>query len=134
MRYMSTDGRAPAARELYKLVLETTALKGWTKAELSERSGVARSTIDGWAKNPRPPQARSVAAVADVLGIDRAEAVRLAGIVKAAPDKVSAHLRRVLQAELPPDVAARVIAHIEEELVTGPGAEREEPESPAQAG
>ena len=137
---MPTDGQAPAASAWFHLVMETTALKGWTKAELSDRSGVARSTIDGWARNPRPPQARSVVAVADTLGIDRAEAVRLAGIVTVGPahadepERISAHLRREIERELKdPERTARAIAYIEGEL-SGPGAGRDEPEAPRQAG
>lgn len=49
--------------------------------ELSERSGVARTTIGNWNTNRRKPYAKAVNAVADALGIDRAEAHVLAGIV-----------------------------------------------------
>jgi transcriptional regulator with XRE-family HTH domain len=62
-------------------VVETLALKGMTKAELTDRSGVAKSTIDKWAVNPRKPQAAKVNAVADALGIPRERALRLAGVI-----------------------------------------------------
>lgn len=136
---MSTDGRVPAAHAWYRAVMEATALKGWTKAELSERSGVSRSTIDNWAKNPRPPQARSVAAVADALGIDRAEAVRLAGIVDPPaaepPSRISARLRREIHRELSPEDAARVIGLLEGTLVvTEPGERAGDASHPRRAG
>lgn len=55
---------------------------GITKAQLHDRTGIARSTIDKWKTAPKPPQIPTVLAVADALGLDRDEAVRLAGIVK----------------------------------------------------
>lgn len=80
------DATAPPARAWHRRVVDAAALKGWTKTELAERAGVARSTIDGWDSNPRPPQAKKVTAVADALGIPRAEALQLAGIIAAVPD------------------------------------------------
>lgn len=72
--------RAPAA-PLYELVTATLKITGITKAQLKQRSGVARSTIDLWRTQPRPPQPSTVLAVADALGIDRNEALRLAGVL-----------------------------------------------------
>ena len=80
MRYMPDDARVPA-HGLYLRVMERLALTGMTKTELRKRTGVARSTIDSWATQATPPQARTVNKVADALGIDRVEALRLAGIL-----------------------------------------------------
>lgn len=76
---MSAD-HAPA-RELFDLTVQTTAVKGWSIADLASKSGVARSTIYGWRDNSGKPQAKSVNAVADALGIPRERALRLAGII-----------------------------------------------------
>lgn len=43
-------------------------------------SGVNRQTLTNWRVQPRPPMAQTVNEVADALEIDRAEALRLAGI------------------------------------------------------
>jgi transcriptional regulator with XRE-family HTH domain len=134
--------RPAPARAWYELVNETIAVKGWSVAELSERSGVARSTIYGWRDNPRKPQAKSVNAVADMIGIDRARAVRLAGIVLSEPAAdeervrpISAHLRREITEELSPEDAARVIGLLEGTLVVSePGEERGEDAAHPRAG
>jgi len=78
---MSAD-QAPA-RKWFELITETVAVKGWSIAELSARSGIARSTIYGWRDNQGKPQAKAVNPVADALGIDRARALRLAGVIPA---------------------------------------------------
>jgi len=105
MHYMSDDVRVPA-RGLYLRVLERLALTGMTKTELRKRTGVARSTIDSWATQTAPPQARTVNKVADALGIDRVEALRLGGILDEAPGEpalvpLDAFERRVMDADLP---------------------------------
>jgi transcriptional regulator with XRE-family HTH domain len=61
--------------------MEALKIRGMTKSQLHQKSGVARSTIDTWKTQPRPPQPATVIAVADVLGIDRGEALRLAGVL-----------------------------------------------------
>jgi transcriptional regulator with XRE-family HTH domain len=121
--------RAPA-KPWYDLVVETIALRGWSKTELAERAEIARSTIDEWQRNLRPPQAAKVNAVADVLGIDRAQALRLAGVItdgqsdgrpppsllddgigREDADRVRDALRQVY-----PDEAEEIIAGMEEKL------------------
>ncbi len=52
-----------------------------SKADLHERTGIARTTIDNLQTSTRPPQPRIVHALADALGIDRTEAARLAGLL-----------------------------------------------------
>jgi transcriptional regulator with XRE-family HTH domain len=116
----------PPARPWYDLIIETIAVKGWSKAQLADRAGISRPTVDNWRTNPRAPQARSVNAVADVLGISRERALRLAGVI---PDpepeplvdpEVAAILRRRY-----PDEAEELIAELErrraERLRTEPG-------------
>lgn len=80
------DATSPPAQPWYRRVVYEAALRGWTKAELCKRAGVARSTVDKWETNPQKPQSKSVNAVADKLGIPRAEALKLAGIIAPAPD------------------------------------------------
>lgn len=78
--------------------MEALKTRGLTKSQLHQRSGVARSTIDTWKTQPRPPQPATVIAVADVLEIDRGEALRLAGVLadtKAATDGTTVDLSDV---------------------------------------
>lgn len=97
---MPEHTRGPAYG-LYRRVLQEVALKGWTKVELREQTGVARSTVEAWASQPRPPQPRTVNAVADALGIPREEALRLAGVLTDAPEEVTVvpeSIRRAIRA------------------------------------
>ena len=71
----------PPARPWYNFILREIAQRSWTKTELSDRSGVARTTIDNWRTNRRSPTDGTVNDVADVLGIDRAAAHDLAGVI-----------------------------------------------------
>lgn len=71
--------RGPAA-PWYDRVIAELAQQGQSKSWLNRRSGVSRATIENWATQPKAPQAGTVAAVADVLGIPRAEAAKLAGL------------------------------------------------------
>jgi transcriptional regulator with XRE-family HTH domain len=84
MRYMP-DAPRGIAYPLYQRVNRELALRGWTHVELQRKSGVARSTVAKWATGQQPPMPDRVNAVADALGIDRAEALRLAGILTEIP-------------------------------------------------
>lgn len=55
--------------------------QGKTKHWLHKRSGIARNTIDRWRTQPKPPQAGTVIAVADALGMDRTQALQLGGVM-----------------------------------------------------
>lgn len=102
------------AKPWYDLVIETLALRGMTKAELTDRSGVAKSTIDKWERNPGKPQARSVTKVADALGIPRERAVRLAGIIPPPPARgLSERTQRLMREEVGDEMTAALIAHAE---------------------
>jgi transcriptional regulator with XRE-family HTH domain len=105
----------PPARPWYDLVTETIALKGWTKAQLADRAGISRPTVDNWRTNPRAPQARSVNAVADVLGISRDRALRLAGVIaEAQPEPlVDPQLADALRRYVPVE-AEETIARLEQ--------------------
>lgn len=131
------SGQRSPARPWYDLVIETIALKGWTKAQLSERSSVSRPAIDNWRTNPKPPQARSVNAVADALGIPRNRALRLAGIIgnrseTTVPGRVLAEI--MASDELSGEEKEAVIEAVEARLAkergevaaSAPAAEREE--------
>lgn len=72
-------GLTPAAPFYARVMAELTS-RGKGKLWLHKTSGVARNTIDNLEKQPRPPQAGTIAAIADTLGIDRKEAARLAGL------------------------------------------------------
>jgi transcriptional regulator with XRE-family HTH domain len=71
---------------LYQRVERERALRGLSSIALAESSGVARSTIAKWAIQQNTPQPEKVNAVADVLGIPREEALRLAGILTDQPN------------------------------------------------
>lgn len=68
------------ARPLYERVEEIRMTRGWTKVRLARELGLDRTTIENWKKQPQPPQAPTIRNVADTLGIDHAEALRLAGL------------------------------------------------------
>lgn len=119
-----TADQAPA-REWYDLAVQTTAVKGWSVADLASKSGVARTTIYGWRDNPRKPHAKSVNAVADVLEIPRERALRAAGIiVTAVPGRVitgdaipKSLLREIMQTDgLTPQERQAVIDAVEKTL------------------
>lgn len=76
-----SDPRPAPARPWYDLVKEQAAIQGWSMHELARRSTVGRPTIYRWRDGTEVPQARPVGLVADVLGIPRERAVRLAGII-----------------------------------------------------
>lgn len=112
--------RAPA-RDWYDLVVQTIALKNTTKAQVAERAGVSRATIDRWGKGAsRPAQAASVNAVADVLGIPREQALRLAGIIastaeagRVPPFELREGTREAIRRDLGEERAAAVIGFVE---------------------
>lgn len=68
-------------RPLYDHVVELLARQGRTKSWLAQRAGVSRVTLENWSKQPKPPQSATVLAVADALGMDHDEALRLAGLI-----------------------------------------------------
>jgi transcriptional regulator with XRE-family HTH domain len=76
--------QSPPALPLYERVEQLRLEQGWTRVKLAQSANVSRGTIDSWKTQPRPPLAPTVVAVADRLGIDRDEALRLAGIKRPA--------------------------------------------------
>lgn len=120
IRYMSSGPRG-IARELYDLVQETRALKGWTAVRLHKESGVSRSTIDKWRTQQRPPLAGKVIAVADALGIERRRALELGHVLP--PDSepvISTELLAAIRRELDTEDQERVIEFITA-LLSGSG-------------
>lgn len=131
-----TQERPPPARPWYDLVIREIALRGWAKTELSDRSGVARTTIDNWNTNRRKPSAKAVNAVADALGISRAAAHVLAGIVvPGQPAGIPPGLLDTIRRTLPEEDQERVIAAIRRVLSGATGSGEEDPaEPPRRAG
>lgn len=78
--YMTARGIRPPALPWWKHLEALRLEKGWTRSQLAQRAGVARSTVDGWKTNPRPPLVTTITEVADRLEIDRRDALRLAGL------------------------------------------------------
>lgn len=81
-----------------------------TQGELAERVGVDASSVINWETGRHYPR-RKLAALESVLGI------RLDGEEEPEP-RISARLRREVEAELPAADAARVIRAIEEALTS----------------
>lgn len=79
-----TEQQSPPALPFYERVEQIRLDQGWTRVKLAHVANVSRGTIDSWKTQPRPPLAPTVVAVAERLGIDRDEALRLAGIKRAA--------------------------------------------------
>lgn len=102
---------APALPYL-ELVEATLAKQGRTKTWLSKRSGVSRAAINNWRTQPRTPQASSVLAVADALGLDHDRALRLSGLpADAEPIAEGARL-----SELPTTVIVEKLHQFADEL------------------
>lgn len=57
--------------------------QGLTKPDFVARMGIGRVTYDRLATQPKPPIARTVKKVADAVGLDYSEAMKLAGYVTA---------------------------------------------------
>ncbi|MEQ4716493.1 helix-turn-helix transcriptional regulator [Nonomuraea sp. B19D2] len=77
---MGDDGRrAGPARPFHERVNQERIKRGWTQLKLAEQSGVDRATIHRM--RAAKPQPDTVFALAATLGIDRDEALRLAGLV-----------------------------------------------------
>lgn len=76
---MNQRTHAPA-RALWDRIEQIRNQRGWTKVQLARATGVDRTTLDKWRTQPRSPQPPTVKQVAERLGIDHDEALRLAGI------------------------------------------------------
>lgn len=123
IHYMSASPDHAPARRWYDLVAEQIAMRGWGIAELARRAKIGRPTIYGWRDGSDGKiQAAPVNQVADVLGIPRERALRLAGIIPDAapkpPSPVSDGLRAAIEEHPDLDDAgrARVLAAIERQI------------------
>lgn len=76
---MSKHGDPPAW-PLYERIEEIRVRRGLSKVQVARAAGVSRQTVANLATQPRPPQPSTVAEIADALGIDREEALHLAGL------------------------------------------------------
>lgn len=99
IRYMAGETAAPAL-PLYERVKREIALRGWTWTQLTKETKLARSTFNSWKTQPQPPQPRPVNAVADTLGIDRMEALKLAGILTELDPQPECDIERQLLARV----------------------------------
>ena len=86
---MSDTARGIAYRFYERVELER-AIRGWSSSRLHAETGVSRSTIAKWRTQPNPPLPGTVNAVADKLGIGREEALRLAGVLSDARERLAA--------------------------------------------
>jgi transcriptional regulator with XRE-family HTH domain len=98
-----TAERSAPARPLYERVENIRATNGWTKTRLAKVTGLPRTTLERWRDQPRRPLPETVVQVADALGINRDEALTLAGILADATeppplDSTVAELRAELRA------------------------------------
>jgi len=90
---------------------------GMTKMALCEKAGIGRVTYDRLATQVNAPLAKTITRLADVLGIDKDEALNLAGLIDApapaqvAERKVRAAMVEALRHRLP-DVDERILARV----------------------
>jgi transcriptional regulator with XRE-family HTH domain len=73
-------GTSPPARPLWDRLESIRISNGWTRQQLADRAGVARTTIDRWKTQQRSPLPPLIKDVAKRLGIDYDEALELAGV------------------------------------------------------
>jgi transcriptional regulator with XRE-family HTH domain len=101
------DETSAPARPLFERIETIRANAGMTKSRLAEITGVPRGTVERWRDQKRPPLPESVMKVADALGIDRGEALRLAGVLDGVPPPAD-----------PGDVVAELRARLAESHAT----------------
>lgn len=99
------------AYEFWLAIERARAAKPWTKSELSERTKVARTTIDNLRKATRPPGTRVVTTLADALGIDTSTALELAGITPPPPGPAP-DVRTAIEASSYTDTQKSTLLHM----------------------
>lgn len=110
---------SPPALPLLELVEATLNLQGKTKTWLAEHSDVTRAAINNWRRQPRSPQAATVLAVADALGIEHGQALRLAGLSTGLPETESGPLDLTA---MPTDALVQLLHRATDELSRRPPA------------
>jgi transcriptional regulator with XRE-family HTH domain len=107
----------PPALPLWNCVEGIRIREGWSKVQLARRLGMDRGTISNWQTQPLPPLASTVKTVAERLGIDHEDALRLAGVVTPpmTPSDAVARADEVI-AERVPDKLSEVIAEVREHI------------------
>lgn len=113
----ATDS-APALPFL-ELVEATLNRQGKTKTWLAEHSKVSRAAINNWRGQPQPPQAATVLAIADALGIEHDRALRLAG---RSTDPIEAEGGPLDLPAMPTDALVQLIHRAADELSRRPPA------------
>lgn len=71
----------PPALPWWERVEQLRVDRDWDRSQLARHAGVARTTVDNWKTAPTSPRPKTIAKVAERLGIDKEEAFRLAGIL-----------------------------------------------------
>lgn len=79
---MTDQGRhdGPPGRPLWQAAERKRVAEGWTKLELVERIGIGRVTFDRLQTQENPPIARTVKKIANAIGLDVFEAMKLSGL------------------------------------------------------
>ncbi|WP_219471571.1 hypothetical protein [Nonomuraea rhizosphaerae] len=89
MRYMTNHGQSPAGPPGLPLWLAAERARvaaGAGKQQWAKTLGIGRVTYDRLTTQASPPIARTVKKIADVIGIDIDEAMRLAGLAGETPN------------------------------------------------
>lgn len=71
------------AQEFYEAINNRQLQLGWSTTELERISGIDRSTIRRLKNGKRPPLPGTVRKLADAVGMDRTEALQVAGLLEA---------------------------------------------------
>lgn len=79
--YKTRVSKQGVAHRLWVRIEQLRVAKGLAQSALVAQSGISASTINRLKTSTRAPQPRIVYALADAVGLDRDEAVRLAGIL-----------------------------------------------------
>lgn len=94
--YMTESVERGVAYPFWLRVQSERVARGWTTLELQAQSGIPRETVGRMRTGKRAPQARTVNALAETLGIDRDEAHRLAGLVPGDPGPTPGSVREAM--------------------------------------
>lgn len=109
------------AYPLWKRVDDLRKERGWSKTELARRADLRHATIDNLQTSSRVPQPRIVHALADAVGLDRAEADRLAsGLPDPGDDTVRAQIMQSRRLRMPQKL---LLIQVYEELAAAAEAE-----------
>lgn len=97
------EDKAAPARPLWDRLEHERSIKGWGVKELAERARLQRSVIYRLKTGTRPPWPETVVALADAIGIPRAEAVKLAGLTPDSDTRPDDNERKIMALQIPDD-------------------------------